>query len=283
MAANNTYIGYHINKTSSTTPSKTFKTTIDAIKYAHKTHNINVMQIWSHVSRSGIPMKLEFDEIKEYINTNNIELYTHGSYPTISIYKGEKIERITSELDSAKKLGAKGVVIHINKHSPEKIIDTLKKHRTVWEKFNIPILIENSAYTTKSDKEYGYDTVDKINKLYDMIRKEFPKTYATGCIDTAHLSSAGVEPSTWTKIKLTNIKLIHLNGSEKAFGCGVDKHAIPFYKAPDKSVNVSDKIPKDDLVKFVQYCKSKNKPMVIEANRGETSALIDSINIIRDS
>lgn len=281
MADDNTKIGFHVNKTTSTAPSVSFKTMLEAIQDAHEKKKINVMQIYSHVSRSGKAMNLDFEAIKEYINKNNIELYTHGSYPTISVYKNEKVERLTSELDYAQRLGAKGVVIHINKYSPEQIIATLKKHRKIWELYNVPILIENSAYTSKNDKEYSYNTINKINKLSDMIRKEFPDTYVACCLDTAHLFSAGVDPSTWVNLKLDNVKLIHLNGSEKTFESGVDKHAIPFYKKSTTCKADTDNIPKAHLINFIKYCKSKNKPMVIEANRGETEVLLKTINKIR--
>jgi endonuclease IV len=279
MAANNIRIGYHVNKKSATTPVETHKTSLDAIKHAYEKHSINTMQIWSHVSKSGKAMNLDFVGIKKYITDNNISLYTHGSYPTISIYKGSNIDKMTSELDSAQKLGAKGVVIHINKFTPETIIKTLKDNRKIWEKYKVPILIENSAYTSKSKTEYSYNTVEKINDLYDKLSKEFPKSYVKGCLDTAHLSSAGVDPETWVNIKLDNIELIHLNGSEKVFGCGVDKHAIPFYIKKDNVPGETDTINKKHLIAFAKHCR--NIPMVIEANRGDTSDLLKAIKKIK--
>jgi len=281
MASNEVKIGYHVNKTMVTIPEIKFKTLFDAIENAYKKHKINVIQIFSHVNRSGKPMKLEFEKIKDFITTNDIELFTHGSYPTITVYKGEKVERMTSELDFANKLGAKGVVIHINKFSPDKIVSTLEKYRTTWEKYEVPILIENSAYTSKNTDEYEYNTVEKINKLNSMLKAKFPKTYAMGVLDTAHLYSAGVNSAEWIKLNLNNVRLIHLNGSEKPFGSGIDKHAIPFYVKNDVCKAESDKIPEQDLVNFIRFCKLKNKPMIIEANRGETTVLLETIHYIR--
>lgn len=293
MANNNISIGFHVKKVSSLEPKEKFKSYPEAILH-YFNQGINTFQIYSHVPQSSRKMNLKFEEIKKLVEEKNINLYCHASYPTISIFKYERVDRLESELKSASLIGAKGVVIHIGKNSPEQIVEVFKKYKNKLQKYKVPILIENSAYSNnkknKSNKNnnannnnnnnndndniynsFLCNSVENINKLYKLLKDNFSKDYIMGCIDTAHLFSAGVNPKEWTKINLSNIKLIHFNGSERKFGSGVDKHSIPF--------NKEDNIDKKDLLAFIN--KAKNKDIVIEPNRGKLSDLMLAIKEVK--
>lgn len=281
MAATNNKIriGYHIKIKSSTDPEIKHKNLLEAIKYAHEKENVNVIQIFSHVPNTGVPSKLDVAEINKYTKENDIKLFIHCSYVSISIFNNKRLDRLNSELSSARDLNSSGIVIHIARNSPDKIVKLFEENKKDWSSYNVPILIENSAYAeskSKKDKEdvdiFNYTNVDNLNELYDKLASNFDKKYVSGCLDTAHLFAAGVPLNDWDKIKLTNISLIHFNGCESAFGSGKDKHAIPFID--------DDVIPKNTLINFVKRCIKL--PLIIEANRGQNVDLIKCFNTIKN-
>lgn len=272
MADNNT-VGYHIKVKSTTTPVTSYINLLDAIKHAYENEKLNVMQIFTHMPQTGIPTKLNIDEIKKYITDKNLTVFVHAAYVTTSIFNDARVDRLNSELKIASEIGAKGLVIHIARNTPENIITILKKYHKMWSVYNIPIVIENSPY--KEDKKntevYTTHTVDKLNNLFKKLEDNFDKSYVRGCIDTAHLFASGIEPKDWCKINLNIISLIHFNGSESDLGSGKDKHSIPY--------SDTDKIPKKYLMKFSKYCNIDNKiPMVIEPNRGASDDITKAIN-----
>lgn len=276
MNKNKINLGFHVKKTSTMEPVKRFKTYTDAIKFYYEQNNINTFQIYTHVPYGGKKMKINEKELKDYITKNNIRLYSHSSHTSISFFKDKGLYILKSELETAKSIGAKGVVIHIAKYSPDHIVKMFKKYEKQLSSYGIPILVENSAYSNNKNKSttgtYLYNSAENINELYSKLAKSFKKSYISGCIDTAHLFSAGVDPNTWEKINLSIIKLIHLNGSQKKFGVGSDKHSIPF--------DENDNIDKKYIINFAKYCR--NIDMVVEPNRGKFSDLLLAINKIKN-
>ena len=134
---NDSLLGYHVTMTPANNEHKKFKTLLDSIKYTCEIDNVRVMQIFTHNNRSGVPTKLDTEAIGKYVKENNIQLFVHTSYVAISVFNDKRSDRVTSELNLASQVAAKGLVIHIAKHNPDEIITILKKYESEWKKYKV--------------------------------------------------------------------------------------------------------------------------------------------------
>ena len=300
--------GFHISK-------EKRNTTYDALKEDIKKYSILSTQIFVVNPRSSKPIKLgKLDDINKFINKNKINLYVHSSYVTVSFWNKSKygLDTLLHQMNLAKKIGAKGFVLHLPKKTCEHITKILKENVKKINKTNIRLMLEHPVF--KSDKECSYEMPFQLNRLTKNIDKIGLKNWGY-TIDTAHLWSSitkedrkeGFTIETYkgadkwlkslTKNTRRKIKLIHLNGSHNLCCSNKDKHAIPIYgkitdriKGEEMSDNMWKKyskegsnIKKSGLYRFLKFAKTKKISVIIEMNAGTTDQLIKSLKIIHDN
>jgi len=291
--------GFHINK-------EKRSTIFDALKEDISKYKIISTQIFVLNPRTSKRMNLgDLPSIKNFINKNKINLYVHSSYTTTSLWndslvkqqKGLKI--LITQMILCKKIGAKGLVIHLPKKSHIHVVDILKKYGTKINKTDINLLLEHPTF--KSDDECSYEMPFQLNRLTEHINKIGLKKWGY-TIDTAHLWSSITESNRkkgytietykgankWLKSLDKNtrnkIKLVHLNGSHNLCSSNKDKHAIPIYGISDSKLDNMwghINIMKSGFRRFVKFAKAKKISTIIEMNVGTSTQLIKSMNMIK--
>lgn len=206
----------------------------------HKLINNSLFQIFK------IPEKKikNLDIFKKYIKKNNIQLFIHGSY-TINIAE-DYIDnycnsRLIEEIMFAKKVDAKGLIIHFGKSKGKTESNAINNmfssllyaHKKTIDT-NIPILLETPA----GQGTELCSTLEKLSEFYNkIILIPELKNRIKLCVDTCHIFSSGYDLRTRKSVKkyfkkfdkligINNIKLIHLNDSKVNLGQRVDRHEI---------------------------------------------------------
>ena len=198
---------------------------------------------------------------------NGMRIYVHSSYPTALVGGSAHID---AQLEMAKTIGAKGLVIHIPKKLPAELIDGIV--RSTMNAGGVKILLEMKA--VKPDDK-SYESAAKIKVLIELMKGAGLVPEKVGiCIDTAHIYAGkmdivsaasasaylkdfeGDEWEPW-------IALLHLNGNQydSQLRAG-DKHAIPFSDV-DKIWNG---VPFEDsgLLKFARWFVERKKDVILE-------------------
>ena len=279
---NDLYLGIHYNE-------EEFSPSI--LKALEKAKNIgaNVLQIFNGNKRlSTLREKINLSnqdakEIKLFLKNNNIKLFIH-SILILNYCKDPEsprnrwgIDNIVYDINSAQKLGASGVVLHMGSYKTEKInlsyeecisnfikslIIILKKT----SKTKIPILLE----TPVARKFMVCGTTELFAKLYSKIPLVY-KTRIKFCIDTQHIFASGYNISNKNIVQdyfdqfdkligVSNIKLIHLNDSKNEFDVRIDRH-----ESIGKGFIFSK--DKESLVYILLYCMKRKIPLVLETGK----------------
>lgn len=279
---NGLYLGIHYNE-------EEFSPSI--LKALEKTKSIgaNVLQIFNGNKRlSTLREKINVSnsdakEIKLFLKEYKIKLFIH-SILILNYCKNPEsprnrwgIDNIVYDINSAKKLGASGVVLHMGSYKTEKInlsyeecISNFIKSLTIildeTSKTKIPLLLE----TPVSRKFMVCGTTELFAKLYSKI----PLVYRTRikfCIDTQHIFASGYNISNKNIVQdyfdqfdrligVKNIKLIHLNDSKNEFDVRIDRHASigkGFIFSKDK----------ESLVYILLYSIKRKIPIVLETGK----------------
>jgi deoxyribonuclease IV len=226
--------------------------------------------------------KLTSNELKEikYILSDYKYIYIHASYqinmgadliPSQTDLYSTGIEIFLNEIEYGKKIGAKGIVVHMgknvaNKYDPSHIynnmvkfiIELFKKLKT--KKITLPVLLETPA-------GQGGELCWDLKEFVDFITR-FSKQYFYPqlgvCLDTCHMFQAGYDfnnSSVITKVHKIlepiqdKIHLIHLNDSYHSVGERIDRH---------EQIG-KGQIQTDKLIKFIHPYKSI--PMILETVR----------------
>lgn len=257
--------GIHIHKESS--PSL-------HIRIEEESDRWTAAQIYTHGPRSYNKNNISERDIARV--SRNLQLYVHSTHFS-KPWKGKEnaIGHIKDQMNVAKAIGAKGLVVHLPKDEPQVIEEHLPKILG-----EIPIILEMTS--AKSDPEKTYETPEKLNRLTQRLSKYEGWSY---CIDTSHIWAAGQNVKTkefmddwFSRISEPHrIQLIHLNGSSVPFNCGKDTHIIPF-TSEDK---IWHGIPynRSGVKSVVEFAKKMNIPVIMEINRGDVKD-IDMMQVL---
>lgn len=254
--------------------------------------DLNSVQIFTHGPRNKNENKLDYKQIKNACK--NLDLTVHSTYMSVAIWKvsnnnkntkisKEYIKHITDQLETCKKIGAWGLVIHISKNEPSVIADTMKILKPIAKTLKVKIILE--MVSAKASGQLTYETPEKINYLTELIGLE---KWWCWCIDTAHLWGAGINVKKYKDMKKwfgsikykKKIGMIHLNGSSANLGSGDDKHEIPFTIDDKIWYNILPK--KSGLRTAVEFAMKHDCTIICEINRGEEEDTIKSLDIIKD-
>ena len=251
--------------------------------------DINVAQIFTHGPTTYKRNNINIKDLKKL----PIDLYIHTSYVSVGVWGGnyKSMNAIISQLQTARDIGAKGVVLHISKKPIEVITRVLKKLLVYAYKYKVKLILEQPAMKIDTNT---YVEPTNFNKLTDAIihlddsamYKKHLK-YFGWCIDTAHLHGAGIKVSTYedisrwlSKVDTKYITMIHLNGSSANLRSGKDKHE-PIFSNTDKiwhNINVEN----SGVEAILTFAKKKKIPVIMEFNRGSKKTRLVSIEIAKD-
>ena len=239
-------------------------------------YNISTFQFFLLKQENGKYPKLLKSDLKNFFSLKHQHfstIYIHCSYwinpatankNVLSISQG----LLKKEIDIAKKLGIKHLVLHpgcATNHKKTKSdptgklagIKTLTKTLNIFLKAekNIEFLLENVAHGNQNIGNNLNDFIE-IKKHLD-----YPERI-NYCLDLAHAFSYGYDLSNKNKfikivqktIGIENIKLIHLNDSATTEGSKLDKHEVPGNGYIGKKIL-------QDLINHPQLC---NIPLILE-------------------
>lgn len=259
-------IGFHINK-------GTHKTTEDAIRAVDFVDMGNRwIQVFTHGPRSFHPINIG--------DLSDFKILIHSSYLSYAFNRREGLTKhINTQLKLASEIGAEGVVIHLTKLTPDRILEGMLELDTVAK-----TILEIESYLPKYDERMDtnnnctYETPEKLNYLCELLM-DYELNFGI-CIDTAHLHSAGVsvktmkDMSSWiNKFKYHNlISAIHFNGSKTKLGSGIDRHALPFYK--DDCIWSDVAYQNSGARVLLKLAKRRRIPVVIEHREDMSDSVV---------
>ncbi len=235
-------------------------------------------QIFVKVPQSGADIKFaegEKAEIKKFCKEHNFKLFVHSTYSTLvcpksNVEKNKKL--ILDQLRACDEIGARGLVIHLHKYTPDQIAQSL--HSMLHgEKYKTRIILEMPGVIPTPNTTY--ETPEKLGRMIDALEKYFGRGVNKFgiCIDTSHVFCGGLDMADYDFVKnylkqldderLNSwIDLIHLNGCATEIGSHKDIHAIPF--------STQDKIwggkhfKKSSFTLWLEWIKKNNATAIFE-------------------
>jgi len=279
-------------------PNKVRKTMHEAIQVECEVLGLNAAQIFVSGPRGHRRNNMDYDKVRKL--SEKYYLSVHSSYPTVSIWKVTRknknegnskriLAHLKDQLESCKKIGADGLVVHISRHPVDHLLETMKVVESMIKDIGVPIWLE--MVSSRAHPELTYESPKKLNRLVKTLKDINPDVWGL-CIDTAHVYGSGLDISTkkqqdnWfndlTKEAMKKIALFHLNGTESELGSGSDKHAIAFCDADNIYKKYKKTPKKSGLYSVVKFCNSQNIPIILEINRGSEKDTITLIDIIAE-
>ncbi len=229
------------------------------------TTDLTCAQIYTHGPRNSNENSFDAAMVKK--SARRIPIYSHSTYVSHP-WKGVKNhDHVRDQLESCRKLGLRGLVVHLPKDQPMVVADTMELLND-----EIPILLEMTSVAPHPTKTY--ETPQKIDDLVDILN-DYSINFGI-VIDTSHIWAAGVDVRSYTGVKkwLTSIvnkdaiKMFHLNGTSVPLGGHRDIHIIPF--APEDLIWGSPRIPyeRSGVRAITEFSRANGLPMIMEVNRG---------------
>jgi endonuclease IV len=119
-----------------------------AIEEELQEYKVMTMQIMTHNTRSGVAVKMDAAEVKQFVDEHKLSLYTHAAYTKLLWNSAmvENAKHVEKELRKAGACGAIGVVLHLptRAHNYDQIVNgllELNKHISAAEKKSLPYLL----------------------------------------------------------------------------------------------------------------------------------------------
>lgn len=257
---------------------------VDNLKHWFDTwQKSDVAQIFTHGPHSVKVNAFDHDALKMLCRQKRI--YVHSSYRT----SFKNMDHSREQLELARDLGCRGVVIHIPLMEPTEVANAAAEMVAM---HGAKVILEMKA--VKPHDTCSYETPEKINTLVEHLKHMGLTSDAIGiCIDTAHIAAGKQQIRKYKDavVYLERLKypeyvcLLHLNGNE--FDGQVragDKHILPFRKDIDGDTAHNDKVwggrkyAASGCKAFVEWFLSRNKDIIIECAWDES--LKDFINLL---
>lgn len=203
---------------------------------------------------------LDIAATHEHIEQNGLSIYVHTPYIlnlATEFKEGEwQYDLFRKYIEVSVAMGAKGVVIHVAKHtkqSYENAVMTMKKNLDLFKQFatiECPILLETPA-------GQGTETLKDMKEFCEFVNS-FSDERIRVCVDTCHIFACGHDPLEYITYITTEhtsmLKLVHYNDSKDVCGSCLDRHAY---------IGTGN-IGIDKMTRIAMYCRDIGIPMVVE-------------------
>ncbi len=280
----NLKLGVHVSKSSLILDDKTDLPLEEAVERDITKNDLNALQIYTHGPKNNKQNNIDIKKIKS--STEEYDLSVHSPYSMAGVFKSDSnyyYDSIKQQLQIANQIRAGCYVLHMTKHPPINIVNSMKILKPYAEKYNVVIGLEMVA--SKSSGELTYETPEKINNLIELLGKD--EKYYGIVIDTAHIWAAGVDIRSYENMKkyLSEIKyknkicLFHLNGSSSDIHSGSDKHEVVF--GPEDVIWYKVDPKKSGVRAIVEFALENDITIICEIKRGAEKYNIKGINIIK--
>ena len=248
------HIGFHAPK------QKSLVTTIQGLAAAGVEKPYQIFLGSTQSSHMNIKDE-ELAAAAKAMQETGLKLFVHSQYiinlcADPSIQDGYHTALLIKNLDYARAIGCRGVVVHVGKSTDKPLPQALTNMRTnllaAMEHASpeCPILLETPA-------GQGTETLTKYEEFVEFVR-DFADARIRICIDTCHVFACGSEPIEYIQKLATAetgmVKLIHYNDSATPCGSCVDRHA---YMG-------TGHIGFDKMETIAKYCHGRTYPMLIE-------------------
>lgn len=202
----------------------------------------------------------DLNQASTYLATNNLQVFIHAPFIlnlAVEFHEGEWQHTLFRKyLEIGSSLGAKGVVIHVAKHTKQTYavaIETMRKNLEIFKHFattGCPILLETPA-------GQGTETLKDMNEFCKFVN-DFNDNRIRVCLDTCHVFACGHDPLTYLSKLITEypslLKLVHYNDSQDCCGSCLDRHAYIG----------TGKIGLYKMTEIAHFCKTHSIPMIVE-------------------
>jgi deoxyribonuclease-4 len=220
--------------------------------------NTNPYQIFLNGPQNS-KMSVKEDDVQkagEHVTEQSLNVYIHTPYIlnlANEFVKGEwQYTLFQKYLETGVSMKAKGVVIHVAKHTKQPYSSAIENMRKNLGEFlqyasvDCPILLETPA-------GQGTETLKDMNEFHEFVKK-FNDERIRICLDTCHVFACGYDPLVYLKATLPLLKLVHYNDSQDCCGSCLDRHAYIG----------TGKIGLYKMCEIAHFCKVNSLPMVIE-------------------
>lgn len=220
--------------------------------------NTNPYQIFLNGPQNS-RISVKDDDVRksaEYVQEKGLNVFIHAPYIlnlANEFKKGEwQYTLFQKYLETGVNMNAKGVVIHVAKHTKQtytSAIEAMRKNLTEFLQYasvDSPILLETPA-------GQGTETLKDMKEFYEFV-ESFQDERIRICLDTCHVFACGHDPLEYLNVTLPLLKLVHYNDSQDCCGSCLDRHAyigtgkIGIYK----------------MTEIAHFCKTHSIPMVVE-------------------
>lgn len=253
-----------------------------------KMFDIECTQIFTHGPRKYAANNINREDISK-LASKKFPIYCHTCYFCLPWTDDPKrLVLCESEMKAASECDAVGVVIHLPIDTTDNIYKKMIKITSLAVKYKVLAIIEPPARKTRVG--LTFESTHVINELTEKLLK-LPNW--KWCLDTAHIWSTGSNIRSYTSAKnwLSELKypqtieLFHLNGSHRACGSSIDKHAVPFLdsgtEGPDQLWGNFENLNMSGGYAFIRYAKKHKINIILESNFGTDEEILEAINAVK--
>ena len=193
----------------------------------------------------------------KYVEQNNIILFVHSPYLlNLSATTDDKwqVHYVKKLLATSATLKARGVVVHVGKHTTKSYEEGIHIMRQQIEEM-MEAATEDCPFLLETPAGQGTETLKDQEEFLNFVESfQTPKVRA--CVDTCHVFANGQDPYAYVQEAEERglLRLVHFNDSQECCGSCKDRHAYIG----------TGKIGLPTLTKIAQYCQERAVPMLFE-------------------
>lgn len=170
----------------------------------------------------------DLEAAANYVQEHHIRYYVHSPYLLNLSSTSEdnwQIEYLKKLLQAANKAGAKGVVVHVGKHTKQSYEDGVQIMKNTIEQI-LPAATEACPFLLETPAGQGTETLQSQEEFLDFV-ESFQTPHIRACVDTCHVFANGHDPFRYVQAaqKRGLLRLIHFNDSQECCGGCKDRHA----------------------------------------------------------
>jgi endonuclease IV len=237
-------VGFHVNKAKSVHGKSRGGSIVDALE-----EDVAVLtgygfapcaQIFVRGPRTFAETLTAADRVKcrQFVQRTGTTLVVHGAYPDNPWKRlPAAINNIKEEMICADQIGATGVIVHLAAGALDAatVAHVLQEIATLPEGVKASTTLWLETHTAKASPA-TYETVEKLQALFQRVAAAGTNLRVGLCIDTAHLFACGLDLTEFhtayewfdqLQTALPDVPMmLHLNDSASTLGSGKDEHAL---------------------------------------------------------